>query len=365
MARMWRQVMQEMMHKMERRLHARDIDQRTRHPFEWGLDHLDQVERGSDGSHPREVIRELNRVVLADSDRFFRAAPADGQLFRLDRAPSGKDGRRNGGSEGGHLRYPSGVVTPYPENNTVHGRYYPAGNGRRAVIISPQWNADAQSHLALCHLLNRCGVSALRLSLPYHDWRRPPELRRADYMISANIGRTIQAVRQAVVDIRRAADWLEAQGYEQLGVMGSSIGSCVSWLAFIHDPRLAVGVFNMVSSWFGDVVWRAITTSHIRAELESHLTADEVREVWRSISPSGHLHRLPAVRRPALLISASYDLTFLPDLTEIFIADVLGHGVPAETRFLPCGHYTIGRTPFKYLDAWHIVNFFRRQWSLD
>ncbi|MFM8394934.1 MAG: abhydrolase domain-containing 18, partial [Acidobacteriota bacterium] len=129
-----------------------------------------------------------------------------------------------------------------------------------------------------------------------------------------------------------------------------------------HDPRLEAGVFNMVSSWFGDVVWRAITTSHVRAALEPHLTAGEVREAWLSISPSGYVDRLADVRRRAMLISARYDLTFLPDLTEIFVRDVESQGVPAAKRYLPCGHYTIGRTPFKYLDAWHIVNFFRQEW---
>jgi hypothetical protein len=36
--------------------------------------------------------------------------------------------------------------------------------------------------------------------------------------------------------------------------------------------------------------------------------------------------------------------------------------VPARKVFLPCGHYTIGQTPFKYIDAFHIINFFRRLW---
>jgi len=357
MRRSMAQMLKQVMHRMERRLHARDIDQRTMHPFEWGLGHLDRQFSASD---PREAIRALNEEVAADSDRFFSAVPGVDENFILEPGAAGSF----------LLRYTSGLPTPYPENNVVHARYYAAdgrlneatGWGRRAVIVSPQWNADEQSHVALCHLLNRFGISALRLSLPYHDSRRPPELNRADYLISANIGRTIQAVRQAVIDIRQAAGWLERQGYKQIGVMGSSIGSCVSWLAFIHDPRLEIGVFNMVSSWFGDVVWRALTTSHIRAAIEPHLTAVELREMWRSISPSGHLHRLPEVRRPARLISARYDLTFLPDLTEIFMDDVARHGVPADRKFLACGHYTIGRSPFKYFDAWHIVDFFRRQW---
>ena len=49
------------------------------------------------------------------------------------------------------------------------------------------------------HSPEREGVfSVLRISLPYHDRRMPPELTRADYAVSANIGRTIDATRQAV-----------------------------------------------------------------------------------------------------------------------------------------------------------------------
>ena len=73
----------------------------------------------------------------------------------------------------------------------------------------PQWNGKEDAHVAICKGLNYFGISALRLSLPYHDWRMPPELERADYLVSSNIGRTIQAVQQAVQDIRRCADWLQ------------------------------------------------------------------------------------------------------------------------------------------------------------
>ncbi|NOT60384.1 MAG: abhydrolase domain-containing 18, partial [Acidobacteria bacterium] len=121
--------------------------------------------------------------------------------------------------------------------------------------------------------------------------------------------------------------------------------------------------FNMVSSYFGDVVWRAVTTSHIRESLETALDLKTAREVWLSLSPSFYADRvLPTVKRRAMFVSARYDLSFLPDLTDIFIADSRRHGVPHETAYLRCGHYTIGRTPFKYLDAFHILNFFRRAW---
>lgn len=339
-------------HYLEHRLHARDFDQRVVRPFDWGLEYL-----GHQGEvdHPREFIRQFNAAALSDSERFFTPPPSQAAEFELT-------------AEGDFFRltFPSGMITPSERNNLVHARLFaaePVAEAKGdAVIVLPQWNAAEGSHVALCRGLNRFGVSALRLSLPYHDQRMPEELKRADYLVSANIGRTIQAIRQSVFDLRRAADWLLMQGYRRVGVVGTSVGSCVSWLAFIHDARLQAGVFNMVSSWFGDVVWRAVTTSHIRQTLETALTAEELREAWLTISPSAHTHKLAEVRRPALLISARYDLSFLPDLSRIFFDDCDRHGVPHHKKLLPCGHYTIGRAPFKYLDAWHIINFFRKLW---
>ena len=80
--------------------------------------------------------------------------------------------------------------------------------GARGVLVLPQWNSDAGGHVGLSKLLAMNGMTALRLSLPYHDRRMPPELERADYIVSANVARTVQVCRQAVLDARRAIAWL-------------------------------------------------------------------------------------------------------------------------------------------------------------
>src|SRR5215813_14055283 len=351
-------MLRTLMHHFERRLHARDVEARISHPFEWGLEFIG-AGRGvtHNPQSARQFIKDFNAEALAGSDSFYTPPPSSESDF--ESSASGPDRR----PPFFWLKFTSAITTPYEKNNLVHARYFPAGKGDGAVIVSPQWNANEDSHVALCRALNRFGVSALRLSLPFHDRRMLDGFTRADFLVSANIGRTIQSVRQAAPDIRRAADWLFFQGYKRVGVVGTSIGSCVSWLAFIHDERLEAGVFNMVSSWFGDVVWRALTTSHIRKSLESELTAEEVREVWMTISPSAHTARLARERRPVLFISTKYDLTFLPDLARIFFDDCDRYNVPARKIFLPCGHYTLGQTPFKYIDAFHIINFFRRLWQ--
>ena len=88
------------------------------------------------------------------------------------------------------------------------------------MVVLPQWNADLESHNALCRIFNLLGISALRLSLPYHDLRKPPEIERADYAVSSNSGRTLDAARQAVADTRSCLDWLESQGYRNWALWG-------------------------------------------------------------------------------------------------------------------------------------------------
>ena len=127
-------------------------------------------------------------------------------------------------------------------------------------------------------------------SKPYHDIRRPAELARADYAVSANVGRTIASCRQAVIDIRCCIDWLEQQGYEQFGILGTSLGSCYAFLAAALDSRVRVGAFNHASMSFGDVVWTGQSTRHIRAAFEGiSMTQQRLRDVWSAISPSFYM----------------------------------------------------------------------------
>jgi len=326
-------------HAWERRLASVDTNRVVR-PFEWGLDWLD-VDR-SDGS-PGPRLTEWARHATATSDRFF-AAP---RVTAFDR-------------NGDRVRFRSALETPHVENNTVLLRVFEAapsdpGRPRRAVVVLPQWNADPQGHVGLCQLFARFGITAVRLSLPYHDVRRPAHLERAEYIVSANIGRTLHANRQAVLDARGAVDWLESQGYDRIGIMGTSLGSCLAMLTMAHDTRIRTGAFNHVSPYFADVVWRGLSTDHVRRGLEGHITLDELRTAWMPISPWPFIDRVRG--RRLLLIHAWYDLTFPVDLSQMFLEEFVRRGVPHETAVLPCGHYTTGRAPFKFLDGYHLTKF--------
>ncbi len=89
------------------------------------------------------------------------------------------------------------------------------------------------------------------------------------------------------------------------------------------------------------------------------MTLDQLRTFWLPISPSPFIERVG--ERPILLVYAKYDLTFPVDLSQSFIADFERRGVPHDVGVLPCGHYTTGRTPFKFIDGYYLTKFFLKR----
>ena len=390
-------MLQAFFHAWERRLASVTTDRVVR-PFEWGLEWISQD--GPQDQDPRGALGSWVSDVMSDTDAFFTPAPTSD--YQFEPAADGS----------GLLTFPSALVTPHPANNTVRCRYFPArsvrngkirngldvrngkirnglkavpykpavgdyfepavgdnkpavGDGlqpvpkpRAAVLVMPQWNADPGGHVGLCRLLAWNGMSALRLSLPYHDQRMPPELHRADYIVSANVARTVQVCRQAVLDARRAIGWLASQGYDRIGILGTSLGSCLALLTTAHEPLIRAEALNHISPQFADVVWRGLSTRHVREGLDGHIELDLLRALWKPISPQWYLERLRD--RQTLLVYAQYDLTFPVDLSEDLVRAFREGGIPHEVAVLRCGHYSTGKAPFKFVDGWLLTRFLKR-----
>jgi hypothetical protein len=252
-------------------------------------------------------------------------------------------------------------TTPYSENNRVSAQFFPARRDLgRAVVVLPQWNADETGHASLCRLLNRFGITALRMSMAYHGRRLPAGERRADFHVSSNVGRTLHACRQSVVDARCCLDWLEARGYGRLGILGTSLGSCVAFIAAAHDERVRAGVYNHVSTYFGDVVWEGLATRCVRQGLDGRITQDQLRDCWRAISPATYAGRMRGRRTASLLVWARYDTTFPPAYSKQFMRLMFETKGLVRTFCLPCAHYTTGEFPFNILDGLVMCRFLRR-----
>jgi len=329
------------MHNRER-YYAMLNNDRVVHEFEWGTEFIPDRPNGDD---PRKLFREYSKNVLERSDEFFFSP--DVRDFELN---------------GEQLTWTSGIETTSVENNTAYATYFPhEANRKSAVVVLPHWNAKAGTYFDLCKFFNKVGISSLRLTLPYHEERMPPELTRADYLVAPSVGRTLQSLRQSVVDTRSAVQWLKQQGYEKIGVVGTSIGSCVGFFAFCHDMTIDAAVFNHVSGYPADVVWHGLSTYAVKEGIGDNLELDELREYWLPISPMAYMDRLSKLPpRPQRYIYTLYDLSFPVDLSRDVMRELRRLKIKHSKAAIPCGHYTLGTKPWVYLDGYKIISFLHK-----
>ena len=329
------------MHNRERYF-AMLNDNRVVRPFEWGTEYITDHPNGDD---PRKLFSDYSKQMVANSDEFFFSPEiAD---FELD---------------DNILTWTSAVHTSSPENNTAYAKYFPhQTNKKSAVLVLPHWNAKAGTYFDLCKFFNKVGLSALRMTLPYHEERMPPELERADYLVAPSVGRTLQSLRQSVVDARSSVAWLKQQGYEKIGIVGTSIGSCVGFFAFVHDMTIDAAVFNHVSGYPADVVWRGLSTYHVKQGIGDNLELEELREYWLPISPLAYMDKLAALpERPQRYIYTLYDLSFPVDLSRDVMRELRRRKIKHSKAAIPCGHYTLGEKPWVYLDGYKIIAYLHK-----
>ena len=325
--------------RYEHRRWTTDDNRRVR-PFAWGLEHIGGRAEESD---PRGFLREYAAAATRNSREWYAVEAAVD--YRLDQENV--------------LTFTSSMESPWPENNTVHARLFPGRNKKAAVLVLPNWNAKWHGQQGLCEWIQRMGISALKMSLPYHDRRMAKGHERADQLVGSNIGLTLQANRQAVQDARRCLRWLEQEGFQRIGILGTSIGSSVGYITLMHDEGVHAGGFFHVSTYFADVVSQGMTTNHVWEGLREHVSVDELRDYWAPISPMPYVQQGMGAKRNSFMVYGKYDPTFLPELTEEMLQALHEHGAAPKTLELSCGHYSLELAPFSYIAGYRMLTYLR------
>jgi dienelactone hydrolase len=138
------------------------------------------------------------------------------------------------------VTFPSAVTTKHPENNTVHGEWYrPVGEGPfpAAVVLDILGGDQTLARVQSTHLARK-GIACLFVQMAYYGPRRPKGTKVR--LLMPDIDHSLGAVRQTVLDVRRAAAWLSAQpgvDPERLGIIGTSLGSFMGTLTAQMEPR--------------------------------------------------------------------------------------------------------------------------------
>ena len=344
-------------HRYEEMRFAQEPNRRNL-PFSWGLEYIGG---DADDPEPRAFLDRYIDDAIARSDEWYSVGPANDYAVAQN-----------------VLTFTSAVESPWESNNRVHAQVFPAAWGnakdgsaaRRgpAVIVLAQWNSRWEEQQNVCRWLNKLGLTAIKMSLPYHDRRSIPGHPRADHLVGPNIGLTMQAGRQAVLDVRRTLRWLEQEGYGPLGILGTSIGSAIGFITMCHEPAVHAAAFLHASTYFGDVVSHGLTTKNVWEPMAAAgISHDDLRRFWSAISPFPYVAKLRGVRggnrgqAKILLITARYDPTFWPEFTSALFQKMRDEKVEFESMSLPCGHYSLGIAPFSHLTGLRFGRFLRRE----
>ena len=295
-------------------------------PPEFGLDHLETKYQSLDPNKAKSF-----QIITQNSIEFYQHSPI-----------------KNYDYNNNQLSFESNTQTMIKENNKVYGDFFSSRNKKRAIILLPNWNAKRQSINKFASALSLLGIPCLRLSMPYHDQRQPKDRQYAEYMVSPNIGRTITSIQQAVKDVRCTIDWLEYQGYESIGLIGISIGSCIATLVAAHDSRIKSLVQILMASNFTDVVMSGIATKHIQESFSGFIEHRDLKKMWHAISPDTYVENLAEKETRVKMITAKYDPVFLPRLAQEMNNLYLKYSVNAKWTEYHCGHYTLGSFPHNY-----------------
>jgi len=310
-----------------------------KHAAEFALD----AERAFPGVSKITSIEEF--CALADQ------ALADPDFFN---EPTGRN--QDFERKDGWLRFPSDISTDVNQNNVVLARITESGSFDQALVIFHHWNATAWNR-QIASFFSKRGITVVELALPYHFERSRPGSVHADYMLSPNLGRTIQSVRQAVLDGRKLIHWLRREGYGEISVLGMSLGSWVAGLIAAHDPAVSKASLFLTAGSLADMVWTGRATQSIRDSLAPVADLTDLRRAWGPLNLENYA---PKLARPDLglhIALAKRDKVVLPAISQRFMQRLKDEGAQPKILELNCGHYSLAVPPYSLLAGLSLKRF--------
>ncbi|MBI5394810.1 MAG: dienelactone hydrolase family protein [Verrucomicrobia bacterium] len=206
----------------------------------------------------------------------------------------------------------SPFTSPHGENNAVWCRYYQAAAPGRHPAVIMLHHAEGANVLEdfISRKLAADGVPALLVQLPYYGKRRPADPALRDVMKQVDLEMAIKIVRQGILDVHRAKDWLrsrpEVDG-ARVSVAGISLGALAAATAAGVDPdfwrvALVLGGGDVTGILSSDLPGVKRTRD---GYLKKAGSVDEMRERLRCAEPLTFARRIP--RGTVMMINAKQD----------------------------------------------------------
>ena len=300
-------------------------------------------------------------------------APDSDQLFSLDGAlpvPEPSRVRALPWAELRDLQFDSPRSLPFAEANRARARWFrapvllpgaAAGPSARVasrplVILGHGWAHQGLESVQRVYVrrLLRGGCDVLMPVLPLHLDRAPRGTYSGEILVSGDVALTVEAMAQAVVEMRVLAAWGRGAGYARVGVLGYSLGGILCALLACTRTELDFAVIAGAGASLSSIILDTRLGRNVRKDLAvcGMLERRRLEDAWAIISP-GRLQ--PRVPRPRILLLAGrHDRIMTPRSVEALWE---AWGRPA-LRWFERGHYTLLALPGAILRA--SVDFIHR-----
>lgn len=209
----------------------------------------------------------------------------------------------------------------YRETQTVYARRIrPAWAQRRPRLLYLHGYMQPETYFEELTLLSSMAlglnVEVIQMQPPYHGRRAPRSSRfSGEYYWTADLVRSVEALRQTLFDARTLLHWLLAQNERPVGVTGLSLGGALTATLTCLDPRFAFSIPLIAHMDLAALVADAPVLSAMRRDLKSF--GWSTKRFGQFVKQLGWYELLP--QQPperVLLIAASDDRFFDPRVVE-------------------------------------------------
>jgi dienelactone hydrolase len=284
-------------------------------------------------------------ALLRDPRRFFSL---NGSRPELRQGPE----RRLSWARLRDLEFDSPCRLPFPEANRARCRWFAGVRGtgggqdppdRPLVLLGHGWahqGLEAVERIYVRRLVE-AGCDVLLPVLPLHLDRAPAGTYSGEIMVSGDVVLTVQALRQAVVEMRVLVGWTRSRGYARAGVLGYSLGGFLAGLLACAEPQLDFAVIAGAGGSLASTILDTRLGRNVRKDLAAcgMLERRRLQEAWAVVSPE----RLrPLVPRDRILLLAGRHDRIMPPRSVESLWSAWGR---PRLVWLERGHYTLLALP--------------------
>jgi pimeloyl-ACP methyl ester carboxylesterase len=252
---------------------------------------------GAVGSRPEATVSALEKLER-EADDFFAAPSQTPEIERSARKIS--ESRHCVVSR---FEFASAFPSPWPRNNTVHGTIFlcPTESKQHpTVLVLHGWNHGGYQFLyydRVCRWLARKRVNCVVIELPYHGHRRPTGAHEPKNFLTDDFAANALAVRQAVSDARQTLRGLRADGFDNVGLWGISLGGWIGGLVLGLEERVRFASLTTPAARVDEIIRTLPIAAPLRQRLERDaVPLDDALRRMKFLLPSERQPRLEPSR---------------------------------------------------------------------